>query len=279
MNRLPPWFRQTLPFSPEAARLRALLSDSRLATVCDAARCPNRTSCWQDRAAAFLVLGPACTRDCRFCAVPHSPTPVPPDPEEPRRLATAAARLGLRHVVVTSVTRDDLPDGGAAHFAAIVREIRSALPSATVEILVPDFQGSPDALQTLLRDPPDVFNHNIETVPRLYPAARPQASYSRSLDLLRAAAAAGLRTKSGLMLGLGETREELLAVLRDLRSAGVSILSLGQYLAPSPAHLPVARYLPPEEFADLRTQALSLGFAAVASAPQARSSYHASSLL
>ena len=277
--RLPSWFRRPLPPGAEGGRVKQLLGRHGLHTVCEGAQCPNRAGCWQDGAAAFLILGDACTRDCRFCAIPHDARPAPPDPEEPARLAEAAAAMGLRHVVVTSVTRDDLPDGGAAHFAATIRAIRARRPDASVEVLVPDFQNAGPAIDLVLAARPDIFNHNLETVERLQPAVRPQADYRRSLAVLRRAAEAGARTKSGLMLGLGETDTELAAALRDLRAAGVALLTLGQYLAPSPAHHPVARFVPPAEFDRWRDEALALGFTSVASAPHVRSSYHAEELL
>ena len=278
-SRLPSWFRRPLPSGTEGARVRHLLGRLGLHTVCEGARCPNRAACWHDSASAFLILGDACTRDCRFCAIPHAAHPAPPDPGEPARLAEAAAAMGLRHVVVTSVTRDDLPDGGAGHFAATLRALRARLPGASVEVLIPDFQGDAAALDIVLAEHPDILNHNLETVERLHPAVRPQADYARSLGVLRHAARAGARAKSGLMLGMGETDDELHAALRDLREAGVALLTLGQYLPPSPAHHPVARYVPPAEFDRWRETALALGFASVASAPHVRSSYHAEELL
>ena len=278
-QRLPSWFRRPLPPGAEGGRVKRLLGRLDLHTVCEGAKCPNRAACWHDGAAAFLILGDACTRDCRFCAIPHDAHPAPPDPGEPARLAEAAAALSLRHVVVTSVTRDDLPDGGAAQFAATIRALRERLPGATVEVLVPDFQGDPGALDLVLAAKPDIFNHNLETVERLQPSVRPQADYRRSLVVLRRAADAGARTKSGLMLGMGETDAELSAALRDLRAAGVSLLTLGQYLAPSAAHHPVARFAPPAEFDRWRADALALGFVSVAAAPHVRSSYHAEELM
>lgn len=278
-QRLPNWFRRPVPPGADGGRVRDLLERLKLHTICEGARCPNRADCWQDAAAAFLILGDTCTRDCRFCAIPHAADPAPPDPGEPARLAAAAAALGLRHVVVTSVTRDDLPDGGAAHFAAIIRAIRRRLPQATVEVLIPDFQGDRAALGLVLAEKPDILNHNLETVERLQPAIRPQADYHRSLAVLRRAAAAGARAKSGLMLGMGEIDGEIHAALRDLRKAGVELLTLGQYLAPSPVHHPVARYVPPAEFDSWRAEALALGFASVAAAPHVRSSFHAEELL
>ena len=277
--RLPSWFRRPLPLGAEGGRVRNLLGRLDLHTVCEGARCPNRAACWHDSAAAFLILGDACTRDCRFCAIPHDAHPAPPDPGEPARLAEAAAAMGLRHVVVTSVTRDDLPDGGAAHFAAVVRAIRARIPGATIEVLIPDFQGEVAAIDLVLAAAPDIFNHNLETVARLQPAVRPQADYGRSLGVLRHAAQAGARVKSGLMLGMGETAAELSAALRDLRAAGAALLTLGQYLAPSAAHHPVARFVPPAEFDQWRAAALALGFASVAAAPHVRSSYHAEELM
>ncbi len=278
-QRLPSWFRRPLPPGAEGGLVKQLLGRLALHTVCEGAQCPNRAGCWHEGAAAFLILGDACTRACRFCAIPHDARPAPPDPGEPARLAEAAAVLGLRHVVVTSVTRDDLPDGGAAHFAETIREIRARLPGATVEVLVPDFQNAAAALDLVLAAQPDIFNHNLETVERLHPAIRPQADYRRSLAVLAYAARAGARTKSGLMLGLGETDGEISAALRDLHAAGVALLTLGQYLAPSPAHHPVARFATPAEFDRWRTDALALGFASVASAPHVRSSYHAEELM
>ncbi len=278
-QRLPNWFRQPLPPSAEGGRVRDLLGRLGLHTVCEGAKCPNRAACWHDSAAAFLILGDACTRDCRFCAIPHDSRPVAPDPGEPARLAEAAVAMGLRHVVVTSVTRDDLPDGGAGHFAATIRELRRRLPGTSVEVLIPDFQGDADALDNVLAAAPDILNHNIETVPRLHPSVRPQADYTRSLAVLRHAAQTGACAKSGLMLGMGETDVEISETLRDLREAGVSLLTLGQYLAPSAAHHPVARFVSPAEFDRWRDKALALGFASVASAPHVRSSYHAEELL
>jgi lipoic acid synthetase len=254
----------------------ATVTDLGLHTVCQEARCPNVGECWSHRTATFMLLGDTCTRNCGFCAVAHG-RPLTVDPDEPDRVATAVARLGLRHVVVTSVNRDDLPDGGAAHFAATARAIRAAVPAARVEVLVPDFQGDVAAVGVVAAAPVDVFNHNVETVPRLYKRVRPGARYERSLAVLAAAASArrGLLTKAGLMLGLGESTSELLGVFRDLRAIGCAILTLGQYLRPSPAHLPVERYVPPEEFATLRVEALGLGFRHVEAGPLVRSSYHA----
>jgi len=279
MGRFPPWLRKRLPPEGELRRVRELLRELRLNTVCQSAQCPNLCECFAEGTATFMVLGRVCTRACGFCAVERG-APAPPDPGEPQRVAQAAAELGLRHVVVTSVTRDDLGDGGAGHFAATIRAIRSAC-EATVEVLIPDFRGSAAALDCVLEAGPDVLNHNVETVPRLYPVVRPQARYERSLELLgRAAARAhGMLVKSGLMVGLGERLGEVAAVMRDLRGAGCQALTVGQYLRPSAAHLPVERFVTPEEFDALRAEAKALGFERVAAGPFVRSSYRAEALL
>lgn len=276
----PRWLKKGLPPGPEYERVRRILKSQNLHTVCQEARCPNLWECFSRHTATFMILGNRCTRNCRFCAVTHG-EPEAPDPGEPRRIAETAFSMGLCHVVVTSVTRDDLPDGGAAHFAATVYAIRERLPEATVEVLVPDFRGDSDALRTVTASRPDVFNHNVETVERLYPAFRPGAGYDRSLELLRRVKEfdESLVIKSGLMLGLGETAEELTATLRDLRTARCDILTLGQYLQPTAANLPVGRYVPPEEFDAWKERALEMGFRAVASGPHVRSSYHAGELL
>lgn len=270
--------------------VRARLRAGGLHTVCEKARCPNAGECFGSGTATFLILGDVCTRDCSFCAVKHG-APAAPDPGEPSRVAEEAKRLGLCHVVITSVTRDDLPDGGAAQFAACVHAVREAIPKATVEVLVPDFGGNADSLAEVLRARPDVLNHNIETVRRLYPRVRPQAVYDRSLELLsRAASFARLLpptayrlppvvVKSGLMVGLGETRGEINACLRDLRAAGVSVLTIGQYLRPRRDNVEVARYYTPAEFDELAAEARDLGFGRVLSGPLVRSSYHAAETL
>jgi lipoic acid synthetase len=247
-----------------------------LHTVCQEARCPNIGECWGHRTATFMLLGDRCTRNCGFCAVAHG-RPLAVDPEEPGRVAAAVARLGLQHVVVTSVDRDDLPDGGAAHFAATARAVRAAVPACRVEVLVPDFKGRLESAGEVAGAPIDVFNHNLETVPRLYKRARAGAGYERSLAILARARTErpALVTKSGLMLGLGEEEDELLRVFDDLRSVGCDVLTLGQYLRPSADQLPVERYVPPEEFAALRARALTLGFRHVEAGPLVRSSYHA----
>jgi lipoic acid synthetase len=274
--RKPDWLKRRLPTGETFNQVRDLIEAGRLHTVCQEAKCPNIWECYSHRTATFLIMGERCTRNCRFCSVAPGP-PGPLDPQEPARLAEAVERMGLKYVVVTSVTRDDLPDGGAGHFAATIHEIRRRVPGAEVEVLIPDFQGDAAALETVLRARPDVLNHNIETVPRLYPRVRPQADYRRSLKLLRRAGeiAPGIPTKSGLMLGLGERADEIRQTLQDLRAVDGRILTLGQYLQPSPAHLPVEAYVPPADFENWRKAALDMGFSEVASAPFVRSSYHA----
>lgn len=277
--RKPPWLKLKLPSGPEYEQVRSLIRSGALHTVCQEARCPNQWECFSHRTATFLILGGRCTRNCLFCAVEHGPS-EPPDPGEPARVAEAAATLGLRYVVVTSVTRDDLPDGGAALFAETITAIRGKLPEARIEVLIPDFQGDSNALKTVVEARPDVLNHNIETVLRLYPKVRPQAIYERSLELFRQARrmSPSLPVKSGLMLGLGETEREIRDTLQDLFDAGCTMLTLGQYLQPSTAHLPVERYVPPEEFDSWKDVALAMGFSQVASGPLVRSSYHARDL-
>jgi len=258
----------------------AVIDDLRLRTVCDEARCPNKGECFSAGTATFLILGDVCTRSCRFCAVEQEGGPRTVDADEPRRLAAAASRLGLRHVVVTSVTRDDLDDGGAGQFVAAIVALRAAVPAATVEVLVPDFGGDGAALDRVLAARPDVLDHNLETVPRLYPVARPRADYGRSLDLLRRATAARSRplVKAGLMLGLGEAVDEVSSVLRDAAATGVDVVTAGQYLRPREGCLEVARYVPPEEFAALEAEGAGLGLRVVAG-PFVRSSYHAAAVL
>ncbi|HZP40491.1 MAG TPA: lipoyl synthase [Candidatus Binatia bacterium] len=277
-RRHPEWLKVRAPGGPGFVETRETVRTLGLHTVCEEARCPNIGECWGHKTATFMLLGDTCTRRCAFCAVGHG-RPRPVDPAEPIRVASAVARLGLRHVVVTSVDRDDLPDGGAAHFAATARAIKGLLPACRVEVLVPDFQGDEAAVTTVAEAPIDVFNHNVETVPRLYRRVRSGSRYDRSLAVLAAARAArpGLLTKTGLMLGLGEEAAELRRVFADLRSVGCAILTLGQYLRPSgdARHVPVERYLAPEEFAALRADALALGFLHVESGPLVRSSYHA----
>lgn len=276
-ERLPDWIRIKAHASPRVKDLKGVLRQAGLHTVCEEAACPNLGECFHHGTATFMILGDLCTRRCPFCDVGHG-KPLPPDADEPRHLAETVAAMGLNYVVITSVDRDDLKDGGAAHFAACIRAVRAAAPKARIEILVPDFRGRLDvALDYLAADPPDVLNHNLETVPRLYKACRPGADYAHSLDLLARfkALRLGTPTKSGLMLGLGETDDELRAVLRDLRAHDVDMLTLGQYLQPSAHHLPVERFVSPEAFTALGHEAEAMGFRHVASAPLVRSSYHA----
>ena len=277
--RKPDWLKQRLPSGPDYEKIKGMIRKDRLHTVCQEAGCPNIWECFSHHTATFLILGSRCTRNCRFCAVTEGPL-EPPDPEEPARVASVARQMGLRYVVVTSVTRDDLPDGGAGIFAETIEKIRQQIPDVCVEVLIPDFQGSHKALETVLNARPDVLNHNIETVPRLYPEVRPQADYRRSLDLIQRAHEydPDLLTKSGLMLGLGEDRSEISRTLEDMLKAGCRMLTLGQYLQPSKDHLPVNRYIPPQEFEEWRKTALQMGFAEVASGPFVRSSYHAREL-
>ena len=274
--RLPEWARKGDPLSPSAHPLRMLLREQRLVTVCEEARCPNLSDCFSRGTATFMLLGDRCTRRCGYCSV-ETAKPLPPDDAEPARVAEAAARLRLRYVVLTAVARDDLADGGASHFAATVTAVRSRLPEAKVEVLTPDFKGDPAALESVLAAAPDVFNHNIETVPRLFPQVRAQGDYTRSLDLL--AAAKSMRpsqaTKSGLMVGLGETDEEIAAVLADLRARDVDIVTLGQYLRPTRDHVPVDRYVPPAGFEAYAAQARALGFGTVYAGVFVRSSFNA----
>lgn len=275
--RKPPWIRARIPAGAEVQRVRQILRDRQLSTVCEEAACPNLGECFSGGTATFMVMGDICTRRCPFCDVAHG-RPKPLDPAEPTQLADAVASLGLRYVVITSVDRDDLPDGGAAHLAACIRAVRAANPGITVEALVPDFRGQLAlALDLLGEFPPDVLNHNLETVPRLYKSVRPGAIYAHSLSLLQQFREKhpAIPTKSGLMLGLGETLDEVLAVLADLRQGGVSMLTLGQYLQPSTAHLPVQRFVTPDEFQSLAKAAGAMGFSQVASGPMVRSSYHA----
>ena len=280
VRKHPDWIKVRAPTSPEYFRTKALLDELKLHTVCQEAHCPNIGECFSHRTATFMLMGDVCTRNCPYCAVAHGKT-RPLDPDEPRRVADAVARLGLSHVVVTSVDRDDLTDGGAAHFAATARAIKQTAPTARVEVLVPDFKGSHTSVDAVVHSPVDIYNHNLETVPRLYKKARPGGRYERSLDVLKHAKSTArslgreLMSKAGVMLGLGEEVDELMAVLRDLRDVECDILTMGQYLRPTTDHLPVIRYVTPAEFADLRSQALALGFRHVESGPLVRSSYHA----
>jgi lipoic acid synthetase len=273
--RLPEWIKIRHKHS-ELHGLKSLLRDYGLSTVCEEARCPNKSECFSKPTATFMILGSCCTRNCGFCSV-ESAAPLPPDKDEPLKVALAAKEMGLKYVVVTSVTRDDLEDGGAQHFAKTVTAIKKHLPYAKVEVLTPDFKGDFSALKTVLDSKPDVFNHNVETVPRLYPAVRPQADYPRSLRLLRQAKEISptVNTKSGLMLGLGEDYDEVLDVMTDLREADCDFLTIGQYLRPSRENLPVKEYVHPEVFERLREAALGMGFKFVASSPLVRSSMNA----
>jgi len=272
----PEWLKVRVPGDFDRLPVTRLMNDLALNTVCQEARCPNIFECWSAGTATFMILGDICTRRCTFCAV-EGATPLPLDGDEPRRVGEAAARMGLRHVVVTTVTRDDLADGGASHFVAVIESLREKVPRARVEVLTSDFSGNLGAVETVVAAGPDVFNHNVETVPRLYPGVRPEADYARSLGVLARAreAAPEMPTKSGLMVGLGETFDEVVAVLHDLRRVGVDIVTLGQYLRPSAAHLPVQRFVEPGEFDRYSGVAEKLGFSGVASAPFVRSSYHA----
>jgi lipoyl synthase len=274
-HRLPAWLKRPLPKGNGNSFTYELLRELRLETVCENARCPNRPECYARRTATFMILGNVCTRPCGFCSVPRG-DPVDLEDDEPERVAEAAFRLGLKHVVITSVTRDDLPDGGADHFYSCIVAVRDRT-GAVVEVLTPDFLGDERAIDRVLEARPEVYNHNMETVPRLYKKARGRADYRRSLDLLAYVKRCSPQTvtKSGLMLGLGETTEELLEVLADLRASACDTLTLGQYLAPTLKHMRVARFVPPQEFDDLAILARSLGFQQVASGPFVRSSYHA----
>jgi lipoic acid synthetase len=272
----PAWLKVRAPGGPTYIRLKGLMREWNLHSVCEEAHCPNIGECWEDSTATFMILGDICTRNCGYCAVAHG-KPVWEDREEPERVGRAVGELGLEHVVITSVNRDDLADGGAGAFAATVRAIRRYASGCRVELLIPDFQGKADALETVIDAAPDILNHNTETVPRLYKVARHGGRYERTLELFRRArrAAPRLLTKSGIILGLGEAREELIETMRDLRGADVNILTLGQYLRPSPQHLPVARYYTPAEFSELAEAGCAIGFAHVESGPLVRSSYHA----
>jgi lipoic acid synthetase len=275
----PDWLKRRLPEGPAFEKVKGMIGRDRLHTVCQEAKCPNIWECFSRHTATFLIMGSRCTRNCRFCSVPEGAL-EPPDPDEPARIARVCREMGLKYVVITSVTRDDLADGGAAIFAATIKEIRHQIPDACLEVLIPDFQGSKEALSTVLRAGPDVLNHNIETVARLYPRVRPQANYNRSLQLIRRAHKSNpdLPTKSGLMLGLGESSDEIKKTLEDMLRSGCRILTLGQYLQPSKNHLTVERYIPPGEFKAWRKKALKMGFMEVASGPFVRSSYHAQDL-
>jgi lipoyl synthase len=275
-TRKPAWLKVRAPGGPNYLRLRRLMRDLDLHSVCEEAHCPNIGECWEDATATFMILGDVCTRNCGYCAVAHG-TPVWEDREEPEHIGRAVAELGLEHVVITSVNRDDLADGGAAHWASTIGAVHAHAPTCRVEVLVPDFLGRRASLDAVVAAGPAIFNHNTETVPRLYKVARHGGRYARALELFRhvRASAPDLPLKSGIILGLGEERDELVATMRDLVAVGVSILTLGQYLRPSREHLPVARYYQPDEFAELAVIGRQLGFAHVESGPLVRSSYHA----
>ena len=275
----PPWLRRRLVSGPSARQVDSLLRDLSLHTVCQEAHCPNQLECFGRQTATFMILGDVCTRNCTFCAVSHG-IQAPPDPSEPKRVAEAVRRLGLAYVVVTSVTRDDLADGGASHYVVTIRAIRSVRTTVLIEVLVPDFMGSIQALTMVMAANPSVLNHNVETVPRLYPAVRPQACYQRSLQLLEQVKRSNseIVTKSGFMVGLGERPEEVTVLLRDLREAGCDLVTIGQYLRPSKAHHPVKEYIHPELFCAYQQEAETLGFLGVAAGPYVRSSYQAEEL-
>ena len=273
-ERRPDWLKVKVPLGERFTELKHLMTGQRLHTVCEEAHCPNVAECWNAGTATFMILGDVCTRSCGFCAVTTG-RPTVLDLEEPFRVAEAIRAMGVRHAVITSVNRDELPDGGAAVFAETIRQARQVNPSITVEVLIPDFRGVRWALDIVIQARPDILNHNTETVPRLYQKVRPQAKYERSLDVIRWSKEAGMVTKSGLMLGLGESLEEVLAVMEDLRAAGCDILTLGQYLQPTKEHLPVDRYVHPDEFRALKGKGLVMGYRHVESGPLVRSSYHA----
>jgi lipoic acid synthetase len=277
----PEWLKVRIPSSGSESEIARLVSDKSLNTVCQEARCPNLAECWGvERTATFMLMGDVCTRHCGFCAVTQG-VGKPLDPEEPRHVAEAVLTLGVAHAVVTSVNRDELPDGGASHFAATIRAIRALAPGVTVEVLIPDFLGSAAALNVVLDEVPEVLNHNTETVPRLYRRVRPDATYARSLELLQRASERkekekiSLNVKSGVMVGLGETRAELRETLRDLRASGVDVVTVGQYLQPHARRLPIERYYTPQEFEEIRKEGEAMGFGVVESGPLVRSSYHA----
>ena len=276
MLRKPPWLKKRIPPFQDLQKVKSILDETDLHTVCEEARCPNLGECFAGGTSTFLILGKICTRDCGFCAVGHG-VPAQPDEAEPEKVAQAVKKMGLQYVVITSVTRDDLSDGGASLFANTIQTIRALDSKTKVEVLIPDFQGDLNSLKTVLKEGPDVLNHNIETVSRLYPEVRPQADYQRSLYLLKTSKEShpNVLTKSGFMLGLGENREEVLELLRDLRDAGCDLLTIGQYLQPRQDRLPVVRFVSPREFEEYRTIGEEMGFKAVASGPFVRSSFHA----
>ena len=272
--RLPAWFKVNAQTGPAYLEIKQTMDRLQLHTICEEARCPNRWECWNARTATFLILGDICTRRCHYCSV-ETGRPPAIDRSEPRRVAEAVQALGLRHAVITSVNRDELPDGGATVFADTIRQTRTLSPDCTIEVLIPDFEGNAAALATVCAEQPEILNHNIETVPRLFPSLRPQGKYHRSIELLGRAKQQGMTTKSGLILGMGETLDEAREVMRDLRAVDCDIITIGQYLQPTRDHLPVARYYDPGEFAQLKEEGMTMGFAHVESGPLVRSSYHA----
>lgn len=274
MNRKPDWLRAKLPTGPAYGAVRRLVDDNKLHTVCQSAQCPNIGECWSRGTATVMILGNVCTRSCNFCAI-QTGRPVEYDLGEPARVAAAVAKMELRHCVITSVARDDRPDGGAAMWAATIRAVRHARPDCAIEVLIPDMKGRTADIDTILDAEPDILNHNLETVERLQRPVRVQARYDRSLSVLRHAKSRGFTTKSGLMLGVGEHKEEIAQAMRDLRAEGVDVLTIGQYLQPSPRHLPVDRWVTPEEFLEWKEFGLGIGFGVVESGPLVRSSYHA----
>jgi lipoic acid synthetase len=273
-RRLPPWFKVDANTSPDYLDIKRTVDRLHLHTICEEARCPNRWECWNARTATFLILGDICTRRCHYCSV-ETGRPLAVDQDEPKRVAEAVHALGLRHAVITSVNRDELDDGGAAIFAETIRQTRRLSPECTIEVLIPDFEGNEEALGAVCAQKPEILNHNIETVRRLFPSLRPQGKYQRSIELLARAKRRGATTKSGLILGMGETMAEARDVMRDLRSVKCDIITIGQYLQPTRAHLPVARFYEPAEFDGLREEGLAMGFRHVESGPLVRSSYHA----
>lgn len=274
LGKRPEWLKVRLPTGDNYTDVKTLMRNQNLHTVCEEARCPNIAECWNHRTATFMILGDTCTRSCGFCNVKLG-IPNTLDLEEPKRVAESVQELNLRHVVITSVNRDELEDGGALIFAETVRLIRRQMPETTIEILIPDFKGNEDSFKIIMQNSPDILNHNLETVPRLYSVVRPQAKYSRSLKLINWFKQKGLKTKSGIMVGIGETKDEVILLMQDLVSAGCNILTIGQYLQPTKVHLPVDRFVTPDEFNLYKVEGLKMGFKIVESSPLVRSSYHA----
>ena len=274
LGKRPDWLKVKLPSGDNYSDVKTLMRKQKLHTVCEEAKCPNIAECWNHRTATFMILGDTCTRSCGFCDVKLG-IPNKLDLDEPKRVAESVEELNLRHVVITSVNRDELEDGGASIFTETIRLIRASMPETTIEILIPDFKGSEDSFEIIMQNPPDILNHNLETVPRLYSVVRPQAKYLRSLKLINWFKQKGLKTKSGIMVGIGETTDEIILLLQDLVSAGCDILTIGQYLQPTKVHLPVNRFVTPDEFNFYKVEGLKMGFKIVESSPLVRSSYHA----